>query len=706
MLSIAPNRLLSRVRLVWNFSFAFTLMATVAFAATTSPAQPVYLGSSSALVAAPISSTRIDLSWQDRSYGEQAFVLERKEGTGANGVFSPVATIPANTVLYRDLGVKPRTAYSYRVRAVAGTQSGPLSNVAMATTTAAPPVVSLPPSPPTGLAITAASAAQISLSWKDNSTNETKFRIERKSSAAAAYSEIAQVGTNVSVYIDTGLTGGTLYVYRVRAMNNEGNSAYSNEVYTITPIPLPSAISDLTALGVSASQINLTWTDTSAYEWGYRIERKTDLNGSYAEIKLTAANVTTYQDTGLAPDTWYYYRVRAVNSVGDSSNSNVATATTLRTQSISALSAGTKHVVALRNDGTVWTLGYNNYGQLGDGTTLNRSTPYQLTSLAGVSEIAAGEHHSVAAKQDGTVWTWGSNVYGQLGDGTTIAHAVPAKVPGLTSIVSVAAAVTTGGYDDGESHTAALRSDGTVWCWGENRSGALGDGTTTMRTSPVQVKGLGDVVLIAAGGYHNLALKNDGTVWAWGNNSYYGQCGDGTTINRLTPVAVAGLTNVVAISAGTYHSVALKLDGTVWTWGFNAYGILGNGTAGVLGNSASYVQVSSTVPVQVPGLTGIVEVAAGSSYVLARKNDGSVWAWGRNVGTLGDGTLTQRNSPVQIKAATGIVHLAAGGWQSLFMKPDGTVLTCGWNSKGEMGKPTSTTYQLTPMLLNGLDIIQ
>ena len=310
----------------------------------------------------------------------------------------------------------------------------------------------------------------------------------------------------------------------------------------------------------------------------------------------------------------------------------------------------------------------------------------------------------MAAKLDGTVWTWGSNVYGQLGDGTTVAHSVPTVVPGLTGIISVAAAVTTGGYDDGESHTAALRSDGTVWCWGENRSGAVGDGTTTQRTSPVQVKGLRDVMLIAAGGYHNLAVKLDGTVWAWGNNGYYGQCGDGTTINRLTPVQVTGLTNVVGISAGTYHSVAVKLDGTVWTWGFNAYGILGNGTAGVLGDANSYFTASSTVPVQVPGLTGIVEVSAGAADIIALKNDGTVWTWGRNVGTLGDGTLTQRNSPVQVKNATGIVHIASGGWQTLLMKADGTVLTCGWNSKGEFGKPTSTSYQLTPALLPGLDI--
>ena len=162
-------------------------------------------------------------------------------------------------------------------------------------------------------------------------------------------------------------------------------------------------------------------------------------------------------------------------------------------------------------------------------------------------KVAGGPYHSLTLKNDGTVWAWGRNDFGELGNGTTTSRYTPVQVKGLTNVVAIAA-----GYD----HSLALRSDGTVWAWGLNGNGQLGDGTTTNRTTPVQVKGLTNVVAIAAGVYHSLAIRSDGTVWTWGYNTY-GQLGDGTTTNKTTPVQVKGLTNVVAIAAGVYHSLAL-----------------------------------------------------------------------------------------------------------------------------------------------------
>ncbi|MDG4551260.1 MAG: hypothetical protein P9G45_12725 [Candidatus Contendobacter sp.] len=192
-------------------------------------------------------------------------------------------------------------------------------------------------------------------------------------------------------------------------------------------------------------------------------------------------------------------------------------------------------------------------------------------------------------------------------------------------------------------HTVALKGDGTVWAWGNNATGQLGDGTTnTKRTSPVQARGLTNVVASAAGGLHTVALKGDGTVWAWGRNKE-GQLGDGTATDRPTPVQVIGLSGVTAIAAGAAYSIALKSDGTLWAWGWI--------------NSTT-----NTTPAQVSGLTDIVASAAGGLAVLntetghtvALKGDGTVWAWGRNKeGQLGDGTTTDRTAPVQVLGSGG-----------------------------------------------------
>jgi len=236
------------------------------------------------------------------------------------------------------------------------------------------------------------------------------------------------------------------------------------------------------------------------------------------------------------------------------------------------------------------------------------------------SEIAAGLYHSITLKSDGTVWTWGDNQHGQLGDGTATDRTTPVQVQGLTGVVAIAG---------GSYHSLALKSDGTVWAWGSNSSGQLGNGTTTKSYTPMQVQGLTGVVAIAAGGKHSLALKSDGTVWAWGDN-WYGQLGNGTTTNRFTPVQVQGLTGVVAIAGGYYHTIALKQDGTVWTWGYNWYGQLGDGTS----------SPHRTTPVQVQGLTGVVAIAGGYYHTVALKQDGTVWTWGSDsYGQLGDGRL-------------------------------------------------------------------
>lgn len=296
---------------------------------------------------------------------------------------------------------------------------------------------------------------------------------------------------------------------------------------------------------------------------------------------------------------------------------------------ITAVAAGVNHSHVLKNDGTVWGWGANTYGQLGDGTNMPRVSPVQVTGLSGITAISGGHDHSHAIKNDGTVWAWGRNDYGQLGDGTTTQRTTPVQVIGLSGITKVS---------DGYFQSMALKNDGTVWTWG---AGPLGDGTMTQRLTPIQVYGLSGVYAISCGIGHFLALKSDGTVWAWGGNGN-AQIGDGTSGNyRLFPVQVTSVSSITGIFAGSFYSLALRNDGTVWGWGYNGEGRLGDGTG-----------INRSLPVQLSGISGVIEIsgAKGGSNSLAMKNDGTFWGWGANWGgQLGDGTTTNRFAPVQMK---------------------------------------------------------
>jgi len=296
--------------------------------------------------------------------------------------------------------------------------------------------------------------------------------------------------------------------------------------------------------------------------------------------------------------------------------------------------------------------------------------------------IAAGDYHSIALDDNGTVWGWGDNGSGQLGDGTTTNRNAPSRMRFVSDVFAVAG---------GGNHTLALTGDGRVWAWGDNSSGQLGDGTFLLRSQPAPVLQLTGGVAVAAGYGHSLALKKDGTVWAWGDNSS-GQLGNGTTENRNIPKPVSNLTEVIAISAGQYHNLALKKDGTLWAWGANTDGQLGDGSFH-----------TRTVPVQVSGLSHAVFVAAGGYHGLAIQSDQRVWTWGRNwEGQVGDSPYDYVTTPVPVTGLSGVILVAAGASQSLALKSNGTVWAWGQNDHGQLGnstfQPTSTPVQVSDLV--------
>jgi alpha-tubulin suppressor-like RCC1 family protein len=381
------------------------------------------------------------------------------------------------------------------------------------------------------------------------------------------------------------------------------------------------------------------------------------------------------------------------------------------------LGQASSHTVILKNDGRVYAVGGNSSGQFGNGTTTNTSFPVQVLAsannpLTGVVQVAYGSSHTVFLLNTGSVYAVGNNFNGQLGDGTITNTSFPVQVKAtastfLTGVVQVAC---------GTSYTVFLLSSGAVYAVGANSSGQLGNGTTVPSTPgsysgryPVQVLAgpspgvpLTDVVQIACGASHTVFLRSDGSVYAVGNNAN-GQLGIGTSGSSVSRSSqVQSLTNVVQVAGGSTHTVFLRGDGSVYAVGGNSSGQLGDGTT-----------VQKTSPVQVKAtastfLTGVVQVACGASYTVFLLNTGSVYAVGSNSsGQLGNGTTTTTATgtyPVQVRATastflSSVVQVACGSSHTVFFKSDGTVYAVGNNFNGQLGDGTivSTTTGSYPV---------
>ncbi|MEJ5165896.1 MAG: hypothetical protein WHV67_02585 [Thermoanaerobaculia bacterium] len=456
-----------------------------------------------------------------------------------------------------------------------------------------------------------------------------------------------------SSLIVNGLEPGTTYYWYVVAKNNceeRAGDEWSFTTCNLLPANFGILAPENNAINISNKNVLLDWEDSNLAET-YNLYFGTTNPPPFYRTGLTESEYTILV---IQKYRTYYWYVEAVNYCGT------------RTSEIFSFKTYDPD-----ENGPPASWGYNNYGQLGNGSYSGSNVPVQVLNLTDVIAIAGGYSHSLALKADGTVWAWGRNGYGQLGNGNNNNSNIPVQVLNLTNVIAIS-----GGY----YHSLALKSDGTVWAWGDNYYGQLGNGNNTRSNVPVQVLNLTDVIEISGGGEHSLALKADGTVWAWGYN-YYGQLGNENNNNSNVPVQVLNLTDIIAISAGGEHSLALRSDGTIWAWGDNNYGQLGNGNNN-----------NSNVPVQVQNLTDVTGISGGYYHSLALKSDGTVWSWGNNdYGQLGNGNNNNSNVPVQVISIKGFYKIDGGYLHSIGLRNDGTVWAWGANYYGQLGNGSTSS---------------
>ncbi|WP_447636918.1 T9SS type A sorting domain-containing protein [Flavobacterium microcysteis] len=355
------------------------------------------------------------------------------------------------------------------------------------------------------------------------------------------------------------------------------------------------------------------------------------------------------------------------------------------------ISSGLDHTLALKTDGTLWAWGDNEYGELGDGTVVDKNQPVQIGIATDWQKISAGNNFSLAIKNDGTLWAWGYNIYGQLGNGNIINQHSPIKIGTATDWQSISAAPgLTGG------HSMALKTNGTLWSWGNNLYGQLGDDTLTNKNQPVQIGTDANWLAIAAGSVHSVAIKANGTLWTWGWNGLR-QLGDGTNVDKRIPTQIGTATNWKSIDVGYIHNFGIKTDGTLWAWGSGLDGRLGLGSTS-----------AAAIPTQVGTDNDWAKAIAGAEHSLALKTNGNLWSWGKNEsGELGLGTnsTTDIMVPTRVNTNADKTLISAGRDFSLVMNSDGFLYATGLNVAGQLGDETNTNKNtLTPVICTSLGV--
>lgn len=366
-------------------------------------------------------------------------------------------------------------------------------------------------------------------------------------------------------------------------------------------------------------------------------------------VDADLTNGTTYCYTAFAHDSNSHY------SSGVTAHA-MPVASAAPVASYVAVSAGGIHSLAIKSDGTLWTWGFNDQGELGDGCTFgqncnNRYSPTKVGADNSWTAVSGGTVHSAAIKQNGTLWSWGENSSGQIGTGCSGSTCWYISTPTQITTDTNWASTSAGGF-----FTAAIKTDGTLWAWGSNYSGQLGDGCSPMSTCvassiPKKIGTDTDWASVAAGANHVIALKSNGTLWAWGMN-FDGQLGNAAqspTAYSSVPVQIGTDTDWKSIATGDMHSLAIKTNGTLWAWGDNDWGQLG------ITCTSSCISVSA--PIQVGTDVNWKEVDGGANLTIAVKTDGTVWTWG----SFSTSTGTSSSLPVMVGTGTSWSKVSAGG---------------------------------------------
>lgn len=357
------------------------------------------------------------------------------------------------------------------------------------------------------------------------------------------------------------------------------------------------------------------------------------------------------------------------------------------------LDGGNGHALILDKQGNVWTIGRNNFGQLGDSSLKNSPIPKKVKNLSNIVAISRGYDHSIALNKNGNLFLWGRNNYGQLGCLSVNDQLTPQKLPIHTGFIAV---------EGGHLHTVGLKKDGTVWCWGHNYFAELGNGSREHSSSPVEVlqisnskiSVLSHVVSIASVGYHTLALKKDGSVWGWGGNTFNELGKKGEEFQRYA-IKVEGIPKIKEIAVGWHHSVALDYNGDIWGWGSDPAFQFQEETR------KFYNQ-----PTLLMGLPKFTKIACGSWHSLAIDENKNVWGWGKNhYGMLGTGDTISHSTPVFIKSLKNIIDIGGGCFQSIAVDYSGKIFTFGDNPSGQLGIGNfsrCSSPKLMPLDINGI----
>ena len=469
-----------------------------------------------------------------------------------------------------------------------------------------------------------------------------------------------------------------------------------SSIYRSSPVQIGGVLSNWSTASVGKRHTLATKVDGSIWAWGQTNRGQHGLNDVLVRSSPTQIGTLTNWLSISAGD---YYSLATktdgtlwawgMNNAGQLGTNNLiyrSSPTQVGGTIIANInSSGSNMTLSLKNDGTLWSWGYNNSGQLGLGNIINRSSPVQIGTLTSWSSISAGNYFSLGIKSGGTLWSWGDNSNGQLGLNQNIQPSYPTLVGPITTFSDISNSKMV-------SNSLALRPDGTLWSWGQAATGVLGQNDLTYRSSPTQIGALNTWTKIDANGlYMALAIKTDGSLWSWGSNTY-GQLGQSDTINRSSPTQVGFNYDWASVSGGYQFALAIKTDGTLWSWGANGYYALGQ-------NDVIY----RSSPVQVGALNNWSKVASGFSFTLAIKTDGTLWTWGNNqYGSLGLNDAIDRSSPVQVGALTNWSSIANGSNHALALKTDGTLWTWGWNNESQLGLNDKLINRSSPVQIGTL----